>query len=362
MKKALLLLLSLAPAALAADRTGVFAAGTRYEEPAVHAPAQVSRMFARTIPRAAASAIDIPAAGGSGMIIWTIPSRPASVSTRLLTPTGAVLQPSDRGSYERGLRRFRIDSAETAELGLPSGDHEVVHVADAAAAMYQLRVDLPEPVEGVTLVVAEPESRLTLSTWAAPLSRQQGEPVTLHAELREGDAPLTGARVTARLAAPNGRRFDPIELVETASGVYRATFASLPLELAGPWQVRFEAEGLTQNGTRFARTGAGELIAERPAAHLGRIATTVIGDALRVTVPAEILLGGTYRYDVLIADGSRNSLAWGEAVRTLTPGATTLELDIPLAHLAGTRIQDLYLDARLLGLDTIGVAGRVTSN
>jgi hypothetical protein len=362
MKKTLFLLLSLAPAAFAADQTGRFAAGTKYEEPALHAPAQVSRMFARSIPRAAANAIDIPAAGGSGMIIWTIPSRPASVSTRLLTPTGAVLQPSDRGSYDRGLRRFRLDSSETAELGLPAGAHEVVHVLDAAPASYQLRVDVPDTVEGVTLMVAEPESRITLSTWAAPLSRQQGEPVTLHAELRDGDAPLTNARVTARLAAPNGRKFDAIELVETAAGVYRATFANLPVELAGPWQVRFEAEGATQDGTRFARTGSGELIAERAAARLGRIATTVVGDALRITVPAEINLAGTYRYDVLLADGARNAVAWGEAVRTLTTGATALEIEIPLSHLGSTRVEDLFLDARLLGLDTIGVAGRVTSH
>lgn len=366
MKKTLFLLLSLAPVAFAAnqstDQTGRFAAGTKYEEPAVHAPAHVSRMFARSIPRAAASAIDIPAAGGSGMIIWTIPSREASVATRLVTPTGAVLSPSDRGSYERGLRRFKIDSTETAELGLPGGAHEVVHVLDAAPAAYQLRVDLPDAVEGVTLVVAEPESRITLSSWAAPLSRQPGEPVTLHAELRDGDAPLTNARVTARLAAPNGRKFDAIELVETASGVYRATFANLPADLAGSWQVRFDAEGATQDGTRFARTGSGELMAERAAARLGRLATAIVGDALRVTVPAEIALAGNYRYDVLIADGSRNAVAWGEAVRNLSTGATSLEIDIPLSHLGTTRVEDLYLDARLLGLDTIGVAGRVTSH
>jgi hypothetical protein len=237
----------------------------------------------------------------------------------------------------------------------------VVHVADADAAMYQLRVDVPDTIEGVTLVVAEPESRITLSTWAAPLSRQPREPVTLHAELRDGDAPLAGARVTARLAAPNGRKFDAIDLVETTTGVYRATFANLPVDLAGAWQVRFEAAGATQNGTRFARTGSGELIAERGAARLGKIATVVAGDALRVTVPVDVAIAGNYRYDVFIADRSRNALAWGEAVRVLQNGATTLEIEIPLAHLGGTRSEDLFIDARLLSLDTIGVAGRVTS-
>lgn len=361
MKKTLFLLLAIAPMTFGADLTGRFAAGEKYEEPASHAPAQVSRMFARSIPRAAANAIDIPSAGGSGMIIWAIPSRAASVSTRLITPNAGELQPSDRGSAERGLRRFRIDAADAAEYGVSGGAHEVVHVMNADAAMYQLRVDVPNDVEGVTLVVAEPDSRITLSTWAAPLSRQPNEPVTLHAELREGDAALTGARVSARLVAPNGRKFGSVDLVETSAGVYRAVVADLPANLPGTWQVRFDAEGATQQGTRFARTGAGELVAERNAARLGQIRTAISGDMLRITTPVDVTLAGNYRYDVLIADKSRNALAWGEAVRNLNLGAGTLEIDIPLAHLNGTSVDDLFLDVRLLGLDHIGVAGRVTN-
>jgi hypothetical protein len=47
-------------------------------------------------------------------------------------------------------------------------------------------------------------------------------------------------------------------------------------------------------------------------------------------------------------------------VRNLVQGATSLELEIPLAHLGGAAVEDLFLDVRLLGLDTMGVAGRVT--
>ncbi|HYO78312.1 MAG TPA: hypothetical protein VE010_17770 [Thermoanaerobaculia bacterium] len=363
MKKTLILLLSLAPAAIAADLTGRFEPGTKYDEPAAHAPANVSRMFARSVPRIANNAsIDLPAAGGSGMIILAMPSRAASrpIATRLTTPTGAVLQPSDRGSADRGLRRFAINAAETAELGFPGGAHEVMHVMNAAAASYHLDVDVPADIEGVTVVVAEPESRVTLSTWAAPLSRQPDQPVTLHAELRDADAPIAGARVTARMAAPNGRVFDAIDLVEVGNGVYRATFADLPANVAGAWQVRFDAEGSTATGARFARTGGGELVAERGAARLGAVRAEVVGDALRISAPADVAMAGTYRFDVQIADDARTALAWGEAVRNLENGATTLSIDIPLAHLGGTRVEDLFLDVRLLGLDTIGVAGRVT--
>ena len=77
MKKTVLLLLALAPAALAAvvrGQRGRFDAGTKYEAPASHAPANVSRMYVRTLERA--DSVELPAAGGSSMIIWTIPVTP----------------------------------------------------------------------------------------------------------------------------------------------------------------------------------------------------------------------------------------------------------------------------------------------
>jgi hypothetical protein len=367
MKKTLLLLLAIAPAALAADLTGRFDAGTKYEEPALHAPANVSRMFVRTVARPVADtvqaeSVDLPAVGGSSMIIWTIPAREsnAPVVTRLRAPNGAVLQPRDRGSLERGLRRFQLQPGETAEMGFAGGAQEVVHVVTTMAASYHLDVEMPEGVPGVTVIAAEPDSAIALSTWAAPLSRQPGQPVTLHAEVRDGSEPIAGARVTARLASPSGRAFAAIELVEQADGTYSATLPELPENAPGAWQVRFEADGTNATGARFSRTGSGELVAERGAARLGEIRTEVVGDALRVRASVDVALPGAYRFDVLAADGARNAVAWGEGVRNLTTGATELALDIPLAELGGVRVDELFLDVRLLGLDAIGVAGRVT--
>lgn len=363
MKKTLLLLLAIAPVALAADKTGSFDVGTKYEEPALHAPANVSRMFVRTIARTApAKSVELPAVGGSSMIVWTIPARAsdAPVVTRLRTPNGAVLQPKDRGSIERGLRRFHLEAGETNEMGFAGGAQEVVHVMTTESATYHLDVEMPADVPGVTVIAAEPDSAITLSTWAAPLSRQPGQSVTLHAEVRDGSAPVAGAQVTARLASPDGKAFAAIELIEQSDGSYSAMLPELPSNAPGTWQVRFEADGANATGARFSRTGSGELVAERGAAHLGEIRTEIVGDALRVRASVDVVLPGAYRYDVLAADGSRNAVAWGEGVRNLTIGATELELDIPLAHLGATRVDELFLDVRLLGLDTIGVAGRVT--
>jgi len=338
------------------QNVGAFAPGETYAPPAAHAPANVSRMYARTLVRAGDSAtVDLPATGDSSMIVWT------TASARLTTPTGDVLDTTDSGSDERGLRRFRFDGTE-----------QVVHVARAQAASYRLDVAVPRNASGVTVVAAEPESRLTLATWAEPLSRQPGEPVTLHAELREGGAPIADARVTARLAPTGGRGGEPVELFDDGAhsdgaagdGVYGAVLADLPQAASGLWEVRFEADGRTAAGARFARTGSGELIAEPGIARLdaASVRTERNGETVRVTAAADVRVAGNYRFDVIIAGpadakGHRAALAWGEASRTLVQGANELSVDIPASLLGSAK--DLYLDVRLLGMDTPTVAGRV---
>ncbi|HEV7920004.1 MAG TPA: choice-of-anchor X domain-containing protein [Thermoanaerobaculia bacterium] len=355
----ILFALALFPASLfAADSVGTFAPGEVYQPPAAHAPANVSRMYARTLTPDA-RALELPAAGDSSMIVWTL----RNVSARLVTPTGRTLEPDSVQSPDRSLQRFRFDGTE---LGLGNGSQQVLHVARAEAATYRLEAAVQE---AVTVVAAEPESRITLSTWAAPLSRQPGEPVTLHAELREGTDAVTEGRVTARLAPANGKAGESVELFDDGGhddgaandGIYAVTLNELPQDAAGLWQVRFEADGRTSSGARFARTGSGELMAERDAAHLdaASIHATVSGEALRITAAVDVRIAGNYRFDVIAADTTtRAALAWAEAPRALVTGPSELSVEIPLA-LLGTNARSLHLDVRLLGLDTPGVAGRV---
>lgn len=341
--KRLLTLLLLAPAAFAADVSGRFEPGTKYEAPLLHAPATVSRMFARTVPRMAGHAsVELPASGDGGMIIVT-----SGRGARLTTPAGTVLRGEERASGDRGLRRFDLESTD-----------EVLHVMRTTAANYRLELEIPENVPEATVVAAEPDSTITLSSWAAPLSRQPGQPVTLRAELSDGDAAIAGATVTARLASPKGQMFDVVALQDEGDGSYTATLSELPQQMPGAWQIRFDADGVTAKGVRFARTGAGELVAERGAARLGAPRLEIAGTSLRVSVPADIAIRGNYRLDVIVAREGR-SLAWAEGARNLLTGATTLSIDIPLEDVGSA--EGLFVDVRLLGLDELGVAGRVTN-
>ena len=365
MKRLAILLLIAMPmfAADPAPQFGVFEPGSVYREPERNAPPAVSRMFVRAVDaKMAADGVDLPATGG-GMIILTMPlsKRGGRVSATLRTPTGDTLRSSERGSAARGLRRFAsVDAAEGLGINIPADAQEVIHVERTEAARYHL-----SDLSGAMLVVAgEPDSALTMTTTAGPLSRAAGQPVTLHATLRDGDAPVTGARVVARLAAPNGVAGDSIALADLGNGEYETVVNDLPSAEAGFCTARYDAEGTTARGVEFARSGSNEIMNERGAARLRArsVHAAIDGDVLHVTAAADVAEAGRYRFDVIVASsrdarGERLGIAWGEAERTLDRGAAQLALDVPL-HGAGAK--GVFVDVRLLSLDAVGVAGRAT--
>jgi hypothetical protein len=386
MKRTTTLLLSLvATPLLALDppaTVGKFGAGEKYAEPLRDAPASVSRMYVRAVKGGdAIGAIELPATGGTGMIIMMMPvgrARMRHASAMLKTPSGDALQSSEWGTSDQGVQRFVIDAA--SELGIDLGTgatQEVIHVDRTDAASY--RLELPDlPKDGGMLVVAgEPESRLTMTTSVGPLSHHDGEPITLHAKLRDGDAPLTGATVFARLAVPGGAPTSdepppPTPMFddgthsdgEANDGDYGATISDLRSNAAGFWSVRYDASGVNARGTAFARSGSSAFMNERRSARLdaSSLHATLTDGVLHVRANADVAIGGAYRFDVIVASradtkGERQGIAWGEAVRTLTTGANELTLEVPVDAVSA---RDLFLDVRLLNMDSMGVAGRVT--
>lgn len=380
MKRTTTLLLSLiATPLLALDppaTVGKFAAGEKYAEPLREAPASVSRMYVRAVKGGDADAVELPATGGSGMIVMLVPigkARLRHASAMLKTPSGDQLGASEWSTSDRGVQRFVIDAA--GELGIDLGagaTQEVIHVDRTDAASYRLQVPDLSAGSGMLVVAGEPESKLTMTTSVAPLSRHDGEPVTVRAKLRDGDEPLTGVTVMVRLAVPGAPAGDAIPLVddgqhddgEPNDGEYAATLKTLPSNESGFWSVRFDADGTNRHGAVFARSGSSSFMNERTSARLdaSSLHATVTDGVLHVHANADVLAAGSYRFDVIVASGAnakgeRDGIAWGEAVRTLTTGANELALDVPLAD-ASTH--DLFLDVRLLNLDSMGVAGRVT--
>lgn len=387
-----LALLAASPLALAAERTvttGPFAPGETIAPLAADAPPHDSRAFVKTVvPVSGKAALEIPATGSGSLLVWTLPVRAgkgagvaaqaapsggAAVDSTLRAPSGATLERGQERARGAALRRFAIEDFGGEDLGLPSvpGKNEVLHVADSEAGRYQLELVARGDEAAFTVVVAEPESPLVLTSWTGPLSRQPGEPVTVHARLRDGDGAVAGAAVTARLAPEGGAALSGVALLDdgehgdgaAGDGHYAATVADLP-EAPGAWTVRVEAEGQDRDGRAFARTGSSGFVSERGAARLlaGSVAARRDGGDLVVTATARVREAGTYRLDVLVgasasADGSRPGVAWGELTQELAAGTADLALRIPAAELAGAA-GPLAAEVRLLGLSPMGVAGR----
>lgn len=350
-------------AGAAQDDGGSFAPGEAYVPPADHAPERVSRAYVRTVPLSRDSTpIEIPSLGSSRLLVWTIASGDATAKPALRAPGGRVLPSGGARSSDGTVRRIPVDTVELG-LGLP-GAQEAIEVRGAEAGAYVI-----EPAAAtkgaLTIVVAEPDSALTLAAYAGPLSRTD-EPVALVATLRDGGEAVLGARVIARLASPAGRAGAEVVLSDDGrhgdgaadDGTYGA---SVEGALApGFWSVRFDAEGGTARGA-FARTTSSGFMSEPGAAVLSKASATATADGLRVTARADVRVAGRYRYEVVAAttpdaDGKRQGVAWMESPRALAAGAQALELTIPHARLGDRAADALFLDVRLVGLDAPGVS------
>lgn len=358
-----------------------FEPGQAYHEPERDSPPATSRMFVRKVDaNSVRNGVTLPATGNGGMIILLLPITSNGGTDRgmatLHTPTGDALRAGDNGSTARGMQRFAVDAAEGLGITVPSGEQEVLHVDNTAAGMYTLRdIRIPSDAAGMLVVAGEPESHLTMTTIAGPISRMPGQPVQLRATLLDGEQPVAGSQVFANLAPADGSNGSvDVELFDDGAhgdaakndGVYGATVNDLPSSAAGFWRARYDASGTTAAGVAFARTGSSEFMNERASARLSDdIRTTVAGDVLRVTASVDVAVAGQFRYDVIVAtsadaNGDRRGLAFAHEVHALPTGAARLSLDIPLAMLGGAKPEELFLDIRLLSLDVMGLAGRVT--
>lgn len=357
--------LLLAAAAVAGDKpvTGSFARGEKYLPPSIDGPVEASRAVVKTVtPQAGKATVEIFAKGGNDLVVWTLHAgrdAAAGVSSTLRTPSGRTLR---RGERE-GAQMRRLPIAPEAAAVDAHGAQEALYVDQAERGTHLLEVDAADN-SAVTVVAAEPNSTLVLQTWTGPLSRQPGDVVRLNARILDADKPVTGAKVIARLAPPAGTAGRAVKLADRGDGSYSAEVRGVGAQ-PGMWTVRYDASGRDAEGQSFERTGSGGFMNERGAARLlpGSVRAQVEGDSLRVTADAQVTIAGSYRFDVIAAgapaaDGSREARAWGESTLKLAAGKAALSIDLPLAQVGP--LDRLHLDLRLLGLDPMGVAGRLT--
>jgi hypothetical protein len=346
MKRVFVLLLFFSRSALAGDVTsGRFDPGTPYEPFLEHANA--SRMYVQQVPRGAGKtvSIDLPVTGGGELVVW---SR-ANMALQALAGRKPCVDSED----------FVIDDTAAAEVGVAAGRHYVRRVQDAEAGLYRLEVEMSVgDARGVIVAVSEPQSAVILTTSVTPLSRQPKDTIFLRAFLSNDGSPITKARVIARLASPTGNvsALDGFQLIEKEPGKYEFSLPDLLEPTFGTWDVHFHAEGATPDKHRFARTGSNSFVAERGIARLGETSVTLTEMTVRVHADVDVKEPGTYRLDI-VAARRETAVAWAQEDRELAAGAASWDVEIPRTLVESTR--DLQFDIRLVGVDPIGVAGRV---
>ena len=302
------------------------------------------------------------------LVVWTLSSSEDSGGAAA-SPVQALLRGPSGQALADGVQAGAVAEA-VPELGL-RGEQASLRVDGALAGTYRLELAGTGARTAVTVVAAQPESALKLTTWSGPLSRQPGQPVTVYAALTDGEAALAGANVSARFAPPAGLAGAPVRLFDDGrhgdgakgDGVYAARVERLGND-AGLWTVRVEASGADARGRVFARTGGSGFVTESGAARLqpgvtARVVDGRDGRVLRVLAVADVARAGRFRLDAIAAgaagaDGARASVGHADNTQALAAGRTRLSVDVPLTG------DPALVDVRLLGMDTPGLAGRVT--
>ncbi|MGQ9835214.1 MAG: choice-of-anchor X domain-containing protein [Thermoanaerobaculaceae bacterium] len=204
----------------------------------------------------------------------------------------------------------------------------------------------------VQVVVAEPESPVTLALQAKPLAVRTGEPVTVTAQVADME-PVAQAFITARLSTggtvmlrDDGQGVDEV----AGDGVFTGSFLAPEVEGMQGVELWVEARGRRSLGERFARVATAAVMVTKPAGGLSEDPVLVGTDALEVgLLPAT----GRYRVEVIYA-AADTSFAWAQEELQLSGQAARVRVPRPKASWGADKAL-----VRLLNLDTMGLEAEV---
>lgn len=204
----------------------------------------------------------------------------------------------------------------------------------------------------VQVIVAEPESPVTLALQAQPLAVRSGELVTVTAQVADME-PVTQAFMSARLSTgetvvlrDDGQGADKV----AGDGVFTGSFLAPEVEGMQGVELWVEARGRRSLGERFARVATAAVMVTKPASGLAEDPVLVGTDVLEVgLLPAT----GRYRVEVIYAAGN-TSFAWAQEELELSGQAAQVRVPRPEASWGADKAL-----VRLLNLDTMGVEAEV---
>lgn len=275
----------------------------------------------------------------------------AEVVIPLTRPQGAfavVLGDRPSGARVRGkalpVREFFEPELEMLDLSAQGSRLELGFLPPGEHKLFLEGLSKP----GVQVIVAEPESPVTLELQAKPLAVRTGELVTVTAQVADVE-PVAQASFSVRLSTggavilrDDGQGPDQV----AGDGVFTGSFLAPEVEGMQGVELWVEARGRRSLGERFSRVATAAVMVTKPAGGLSDNPVIVGTDALEVG-----LLPATGRFRVEVIYGAfGTSFAWAQEEIQLNGRATRVRIPRPEATWGADKAS-----VRLLNLDTMGV-------
>lgn len=279
----------------------------------------------------------------------------AQVPILLTEPKGAlavVLGDKPSGARVRGkvLPRHEFNEPELETMDLAAEGVRFELTSLAAGEQSLVLEGLAK--ERVDLVVAEPESPVSLALQVRPLAARSGETLTVTAQLEDAMGAPSG-QVVVHLASggklvlrDDGEAPDAL----AGDGVFTGVFVAPEVVGMQPLELRAEAKGRRRTGEPFARVASAAVMVTKPVGGLDLQGLQANVDSLTIPLlPAQ----GRFRVEVLyVASGM--TFAWAQEEVALAGGGAQVQLPRPPETWGADRAV-----VRLLNLDSLGVEAEV---
>ncbi len=276
----------------------------------------------------------------------------ADVLLSLDTPKGAIAMVLGQESVSavtadnRMLNCLRFSEGEMKRMNIPAVNSriELDSLKPGKNVVYLSGLAGDQPVK---MVVAQPQSPVSLEVMVRPLAPRSGEPVTLLARVMDNGIP-TGVTIEGSL--PNCTPFYLNDKGENGDavandGLYTATVTAPVVDGFEGVNVRFHAVGTRENGVVFNRDVVNSMMVTNSVSRVDSANVNVVGRSLQVPVKAA---NGRFRVEAIFGhNGTAFTYARKEVILSGNDAVVSLEMP-ELATSANHAI------VRLLNIDTLG--------
>jgi len=281
----------------------------------------------------------------------------AQIALPLDTPKGAialVLGESAARAYTADLKVLEpidINDAALKSMNIPSANTRF-NLDTLSPGTHTMMFEGLKTGEVLKMVIAQPESPLSLAVQVKPLAARSGEPVKITAEILDGERT---AATFIRAQLPDGRYFrlndNGTNGDETADdGIYSYAFTAPAVENFKNINIRTTAKGKRSNGTTYLRNALTAVMVTNPTARIVKESIAVQDTSISIPVTAFAKNSGKYRILVLFGYNG-TTLAYSSEDFMVTATHRPVKLPLPIAARPANQAVIKLLNRTTLGLE-----------